>query len=245
MPNLWFKFYGMEYLGDPKIESLSPSERSCWISLLCFASESDGVVVNLSEDSLMRRAGLDPVDDAWDETLGALSKFSKLKMIETDDNGVITVLNWHKRQEKYMTPYERVKKFREKKRLITPDNANDNARIEKNRIEKRREEKRIPPASGGGEIPEIIKLFESVNPLIQKLYGSPPQRKAVERLLKKFGREKLEAMIAALPKINGQQYWPKSTTPVQLENNIATYMAKKSELETKQVANKIKAVIIT
>lgn len=99
-------------------------------------------------------------------------------------------------------------------------------------------------ASGDREIPEIIKLFEEVNPMIQKLYGSPPQRKAVERLLKEFGKEKLTIMIAALPKINGQQYWPKSTTPVQLENNIAVYMAKRSELETKQVANKNKVAII-
>jgi len=93
---------------------------------------------------------------------------------------------------------------------------------------------KLPTASGeGNEVSEIIFLFKEVNPMIQKLYGSPPQRKAVERMLKVFGREKLETMIKSLPQVNKKQYWPKSTTPVQLENNIATYKAKNEEEKSK------------
>ena len=115
-----------------------------------------------------------------------------------------------------------------------------------NKEEESNKEKKVinPTAGGGKEINEIIFLFKAVNPMIQRLYGSPPQRKSVERMMKEFGREKLESMIQALPKINGQKYWPKSTTPVQLENNIAVYLAKKSELETKQADSKIKVAII-
>ncbi len=51
----WFKFYGQDYLSDPKMLSLSSAERSCWITLLCYSS--------------------------------------------VNDNGMITVINWNKRQE--------------------------------------------------------------------------------------------------------------------------------------------------
>jgi hypothetical protein len=55
-------------------------------------------------------------------------------------------------------------------------------------------------------------------------------------MLKEHGREKLEAMIKALPLINAKKYWPKSVTPCQLENNIAVYKAKNDE--EKQLKNK-------
>lgn len=99
-------------------------------------------------------------------------------------------------------------------------------------------------ASGvGNEVSEIIFLFKGVNPMIEKLYGSPPQRSAVDRMVKELGREKLETFIKSLPWINGQKFWPKSTTPVQLENNISIYIAKKSEAQVKQIENKNKIVI--
>ena len=62
----WFKFYGTEYLGDQKILSLSPAERSCWITLLCYAGNNDnendnGVIHYLTEDMVMKQAGLAPL----------------------------------------------------------------------------------------------------------------------------------------------------------------------------------------
>lgn len=102
----------------------------------------------------------------------------------------------------------------------------------------------INSSKQGKTINEIIFLFKVVNPLIQRLYGSPPQRKSVQRMLKEFGKENLERMIKSLPAINSQKYYPKSTTPTQLENNIAYYIAKKSELESQQLSKDKVAVII-
>ena len=87
--------------------------------------------------------------------------------------------------------------------------------------------------SQGKEIPEIIFLFKSVNPSIDKYYKNTTQRQAVERMLKTYGRENLEKMIAMLPDINSRQYWPKSVTPSQLENNIPIYKAKSDEDKNK------------
>lgn len=125
MPNPWFKFYGPEYIADPKMRSLTAAERSCWITLLSFASGSStpGVIHHLTEDALMIDAGLNFQKDEWVDTVGVLKKFVKLDMI-TNDNEMITVLNWEKRQERAMSPYERLKKHRELKRddnaMITP-----------------------------------------------------------------------------------------------------------------------------
>ena len=142
----WFKFYGQDFLTDPKILQLGSNDRSCWITLLCYASINDnGVITFLSEHQLMVSAGLEPTFEEWDRTVGVLERLSKLGMITVGDNGMITVLNWHKRQETNLSGYERVKRWREKKRL---DNANDNDRIDKNRIDKirvKKEESRFAP----------------------------------------------------------------------------------------------------
>lgn len=138
MANKWFKFYGAEYIGDPKMMSLTSAERSCWITLLCYASLTEGIIEFLTEENLMIHSGISTQEDEWDKTRGVLDKFVKLRMIEIT-NDIIHIKNWKRRQESYLTGYERVKKYRAKKR-------NDNAMItsEQNRIDKNRiEEKRL------------------------------------------------------------------------------------------------------
>lgn len=131
----WFKFYGQDYLSDPKMLSLSASERSCWITLLCYSSVNDnGMITFLSEEQLMIQAGLDFQNDEWDRVRGIVEKLVKLQMIQ-NDNGMITVLNWKKRQETSLTSYERVKRWREKKRVD-----NEKITLEENRIEEKRDD---------------------------------------------------------------------------------------------------------
>ena len=86
-------------------------------------------------------------------------------------------------------------------------------------------------SAAGKEVNEVIFLFKEVNPGIEKYYGNKTQRAAVSRMLKEHGREKLETMIKVLPQVNSQKYWPKSTTPLQFENNLPIYKAKNDELK--------------
>ena len=133
----WFKFYGQDWISDPKTLSLSASERSCWITLLSYGSIDDnGLITFLDEEQLMIMAGVSPMHEEWQDTIGVLEKFQKLKMIQID-NGVITILNWGKRQEKSLTAYERVKRYRARHK---DDNEDDNSMItlDKNRIDKKR-----------------------------------------------------------------------------------------------------------
>lgn len=169
MLNPWFKFYGTEYLGDQKMLALSACERSCWLTLLCYASQNEGTVKHLSESTLMTQAGIDFEQDEWERTVGVLNKLVELEMIRVD-NGVITVTNWKKRQESSLTPYERVKKFREKKR---DDNEHDNAKItiEKRRIEKNREEREKKPHESISFLKELPT--QDLQELSQKYKISP------------------------------------------------------------------------
>lgn len=168
----WFKFYGQDYLSDPKMLSLNACERSCWVTLLAYGSVNDnGVITFLSEEQVMLQAGISPMNDEWEIAQGVLKKLEKLGMI-TLDNEEIRICNWEKRQDLSLTSYERVKRYREKKKNETGDNGDDNAMItlEENRIDKNRKEekkniKEKPSASYLISIPqedidEFVKRFD-------------------------------------------------------------------------------------
>jgi hypothetical protein len=149
MANLWFKFYGGEFLSDPKIERLSPLERSCWVTLLCLASMSnDGEIEFLTIESLLNKSGIqfDPYrPEEWNNALSVLSKFQQMKMVELFEDGIIKILNWEKRQEHNLTPAERMAKMRAKNKSVTSDVTDvtlEKSRVEENRIDK--EEKDSP-----------------------------------------------------------------------------------------------------
>lgn len=146
----WYKFYGSEFLSDTKIATLNAQERSCWITLLCLASTAtnSGTIEFLTVEVLLKKSGIecDPYNpDEWNNALGVLHKFERMKMISMNEDGQIRLINWSKRQESAMTGYERIKKHRQNKaklkndnEMITHDNENDNCRIDKNRIEENR-----------------------------------------------------------------------------------------------------------
>lgn len=162
----WFKFYGGAYLSDPKMLMLTACERSCWLTLLSYASvaESDGLVKYLTEPQLMTAAGVSPMHEEWDYTKGVLDKFEGLGMVSLDKEGGIQVLNWAKRQESYLSNAERQKQYRERVKerstVVTTPLQHSNARIEENRID--------IPASQAIEVKET-KLDREGNEIVPKV----------------------------------------------------------------------------
>lgn len=149
MINPWFKFYGSEYLSDPKIGSLTPQERSCWVTLLCMASTSSvsGIVEYLTVEVLLEKSGIkwDPYHpEEWDACISILAKFERMKMLCKNEDGSISIINWEKRQEHNLTVAERVAKSRANKKCnenVTMNVTNvttEENRIEENRIDKER-----------------------------------------------------------------------------------------------------------
>jgi hypothetical protein len=72
----------------------------------------------------------------------------------------------------------------------------------------------------GKQINDLVKLFEPINPSYEKLYKNTSQRAALERLVKKWGYEKTENLVKALPQIISRKYAPRITTPYQLEDKL-------------------------
>lgn len=138
----WFKFYGQEYLSDPKIERLTPVERSCWVTLLCMASTTEGKIRFLTVESLLQKSGVNVLDA--DVHTNVLKTFEDLEMIILSDNGDITLLNWEKRQETNLSAAERAKSYRDRKKvrheIVTPRVTNvtqEESRVDKSRVDKR------------------------------------------------------------------------------------------------------------
>jgi len=161
MANPWFKFYGSEYLSDPKTRNFTAEQHSCWLHLLCFASNSSkpGIIEHLTEESLRIYAGCnknsvtDEKSVTQEPEKNILEMFEKLGMIKRDGNK-ITVKRWKKRQETRSESYERVKKFRAKSN-VTVTLRND--RIEEKRIDKKRREESISPANTTRTFFEVIE----------------------------------------------------------------------------------------
>lgn len=155
MANQWFKFYGGEYLSDPKMDRLTVQERSCWLTLLCMASQTNGVIKYISVEGLLAKSGVrfNPYDTTeWDNAQNVLKTFENYKMILIDKNGDVTIKNWNKRQDHYLTGAERVAKSRAKQKDVTMNVTN--VTLEENRIEENRIEKRESSISFLKEIPQ-------------------------------------------------------------------------------------------
>jgi phage replication O-like protein O len=71
----------------------------------------------------------------------------------------------------------------------------------------------------------LISLFKEVNPSYERLFANKTERGAIERLVKKNGKEVVERLIHALPRINAEPYAPKITTPYELEMKMGKLKA--------------------
>lgn len=67
-------------------------------------------------------------------------------------------------------------------------------------------------------IPEVIKMFEAVDPKNKTYYGNKTQRSACDFLLNEYGFEEVQKRIEVLPKTNGMKFFPNITTPCQLRD---------------------------
>jgi hypothetical protein len=67
-------------------------------------------------------------------------------------------------------------------------------------------------------IPEVIKLFETVDPKNKTYYGNKSQRAACEFLIEEYSFEETKKRIAILPMSNKTPYFPTITTPCQLRD---------------------------
>lgn len=107
----WFRLYD-EVLDDPKVQRLPDRLFKTWVNLLCAASRNDGIVPCVADLAFLLRR--DETKLAGD--LDALMAVGLLDEIE----GAVTPHNWNGRQFQSDKSTERVKRYRNGQRNVTP-----------------------------------------------------------------------------------------------------------------------------
>lgn len=210
---------------------LTACERSCWLTLLAYASvsENGGKVKYLTEQQLMIAAGVSPMHEEWDITVGVLAKFDGLDMISLEKDE-IEVLNWGKRQESYLSNAERQRKYREKVKSnadVTTPLQQSNARIEENRIDNTS----APRIEIVTEVPEkksTPKKYPHSKEVFE-LWGKYPrnwdlnsvQLKAAENLHAEQGIAEIKNALAWYAGHKDDEFCPQVSTPYDLDSKWA------------------------
>ncbi len=239
----WFKFYGQEFLSDPKMLSLTAIQKALWLTILCLASasEKEGEINYVTEQKILSLCGVTPLDDEWKENMGFLQHFRRLNMVKLEDNKII-VSSFKKRQEQSLSNAERQARYRTKhnKSNVTTHNKSNaivTNREEKNRIEKNRIDNitnniatpksvaKKKEIQVNDPINDLIKLFEPVNPNYERIFPNKSQREALARMVKKHGEDKICRSIKFAVDSYGKQYAPQITTPLQLEQKLGSLIA--------------------
>jgi hypothetical protein len=107
----WLRLYD-DTINDPKIIKLPEATRWHWIAMLCIASKNDGSLPALDDISIQLRVTAAKAT----EIIAALTKAGLLDKTETG----FAPHNWSGRQYKSDVSNERVKRYREKRRNVTP-----------------------------------------------------------------------------------------------------------------------------
>lgn len=72
----------------------------------------------------------------------------------------------------------------------------------------------------GKDLNELMAEFKTINPSFDRLFRNKTQRDALERLVIKYGFEKVSRMIKYVAQSNGEDYAPIITTPYELETKL-------------------------
>lgn len=173
----WFKFYGQDFLTDPKMRVLTIEEKMVWIVLLCVANAEDknGRVSFVNEEEVMRQASVDEGSPMWEATKGFLERFQELGMLKIEHTAVtrggnaqvtsskmlrynIFLTHFESRQNRDLTPAEKQKNYRERLKTKTSQ-GNESYRAEGNesypRLDKNRIEKEVAAATSSLPVLEV------------------------------------------------------------------------------------------
>lgn len=179
----WFKFFGNDYLADEKMLGMDGNIRSCWLTLLCYASRNDGIARYITEEQLMIQAGVPVGGDEWNRTLGVLGRFKARNMVSITENG-IEIVNWEKRQAMYQTGAERMSHLRHKRDTKVTLEEEEEVDVEE-------------------EVEE--ELFTRVWEVYPKKQGKAPALKAFDKL--KADRELTDRIVSAIALAKTTSQW--------------------------------------
>jgi len=191
-----------------------------------------------SAQNLYFHLGMNADDDGFCEHFSIMrmtdSKPDDLKILQAKrfvkvfDDRVLVISDWKEnnylRSDRY-TPSKYLEIYKVELLLLSGipqdnqvvDKVDTQVRLGKVRLGKVKEDATTSVAG----IPEVFKIFEEKNPAIKRMYGNTTQRGATERLITKFGLEKVIGYAKFAIKVLGMPYAPRVTTPYILETKWA------------------------
>ncbi len=108
----WFRFYD-DAINDAKVLRLSDAHFRAWVTLLCFASKNNGELPPAADIALILRTKTSKVAE-W------LTVLTSVGLMDNED-GRFKPHNWSARQFRSDVSTDRVKRFRNGKRNVSPD----------------------------------------------------------------------------------------------------------------------------
>ena len=97
--------------------------------------------------------------------------------------------------------------------------------------------------------PQVIKLFECINPDYKDWFGNPTQRASAEKLLLRAPFDKLEELITEImPVLNSMPYTSRDCrafSPYELNRNWAKIMAKIKEKSIEAIQDKGRGIKVS
>ena len=107
----WFRFYG-DAINNPKVLRLSDAMFRAWVTLLCIASQYEGILPAAADIALILRMKVHKVAE-W------LTVLTTAGLLDCLEDGTFRPHNWNERQFQSDVSSERVKRFRERKRNVS------------------------------------------------------------------------------------------------------------------------------
>lgn len=216
---------------------LTPADKLIYSALATFSGYSE---IYPSFKSIAERANL-----SERAAQSAIKKLEKIGYISKTTGGGRFRTNAYNLLKmpkgcKLCTVSKGCKLTQERVQTTTEKGANYSPNID---ILNKKEIDNLAPHSGAGkEVNELIEIFKGVNPSYERFFGNKTERIATERLLAKYGREKLENIIRALPAIISKPFAPKITTPYILEKRLGELIAFVNQEKTRNGSSKIAVI---
>lgn len=220
--------------------SNKPQYLSLWVHILIMANHKgksmmwNGDILSIHEGQFVTgrkelsiKTGIP--ETTIEDILKYLERQQQIRQQKTTKFRLITVINWEKYQ------------ISDTKSDNKPTTSRQQADTNKNDNKENNDKNVIPCEPKDSRIPEVIKLFEEVNPSYETLFKNKTERSACERLLKKWTVEQIQAVVKILPEFNSNQFSRgKSITPYQMEKNLGFI---KAFIESKK-SNQRKVAVI-
>jgi len=108
----WWRAYD-EAVDDPKLQRLGPALGWAWFNLMCIASKHGGVLPSIGDIAFKLRT-------TEQKAAATLTALVTAGLFERIDDGSFAPHNWEGRQFQSDVSNDRVKRYRERKRNVTP-----------------------------------------------------------------------------------------------------------------------------